>query len=111
MKLRRKPDYEAESIRVTANKIDKPEYVPKSKTHGGNRTTAKGDIKIVVNSQHPGQESESRPKPGTVLHGDDDVIIEARSIIKGRNRDSERKEIAVARQRVEIFGKLRRLLR
>ena len=32
----RKPDYEAESIRVKAKSIKGPEYFPRSKVHGGN---------------------------------------------------------------------------
>ncbi len=110
MKGRRKPDHEAESIVVKANRITDHGYFHRSNTHGGNRMVAEGDVEVEVKKQHPGnRDKEVRPDPGTILTGpgeDTEISIEARRLGK-INRESGR-DIRTASKGVSIFGKLRR---
>lgn len=113
MMPRRKPDHEAESVRVKANEIDDPKPFVRSKTHGGNRSVAKGNIEIRIVKQHPGTgDKEKRPERGAVLEGpgkDSEITIESRRIEKhGRSKDGTGREAATASMGVGIFGRLRR---
>lgn len=110
MKGRRKPDHEAESIVVKANRITNQGYFHRSNTHGGNRMVAKGDVEVEIKKQHPGNRDKGvRPDPGTTLigpGGDTEVTIEARR--PGRINRVPGRDIATASKGVRIFGKLRR---
>lgn len=110
---RRKPDYEAIAVHIEADRIEKPVYVPLRRKHGGSRTVARGDVEITVQKQHPGAKDKGkRPDAGTVLTTqgkDSEVTIEARGIEKkGSVKGNQGREAATARNRVEIFGKMRR---
>lgn len=107
---RRNPDHEAADIEFSADHIAKPGYYPRSKTDGGNRTTAKGNIKVHIRKQHHGSSDRSRrPDSGTILEApgsDSEVEISARRINKPRSKNGQMSSTASGG--VEIFGKLRR---
>ena len=114
MKPRRShPDHEAESFRVKADTIDKPEKIHRNAKHNGNRTVARGHVSIFIKKQksEKGSDSDFRPKAGTELIGEKNqkVIIEAKRIIKQGTEDG--KEVASVSKDGRIFGKLRRLKR
>lgn len=70
MTSRRKPDIEAESVRVKADEIENGGYFHARNTHGGNRMTASGRVKITVTKQHKDSGgTDRRPSPGTVFFG------------------------------------------
>ena len=52
---RRKPDYEADSVEMTADSIKDKGHFHGRKTHGRNRAVAKGDIEVTVPSSIPGR--------------------------------------------------------
>lgn len=110
MRSRRKPDHEAESIVIRADRIDEEGYFPRSNTHGGNRVTAKGDVEIEIRKQHPGaKDKDVRPEPGTILVGkgkETEVTVEARRF--GKIDRASKRQVGTASKRVEIFGKLKR---
>lgn len=65
MTSRRKPDIEAVSVKVKADEVRDEGYFHARNTHGGNRMTASGRVKITVTKQHKdsggyGQTSVSR---------------------------------------------------
>lgn len=95
MTSRYKPDIEAESVRVKADDIENDGYFHARNTHGGNRMTARGKVKITVVKQHKGsRDSDKRPSPGTVFSGPDDkepVEIEARGIRVVKKKDTDGK--------------------
>lgn len=107
-----KPDHEAESIRVSAKEVrkEKDSYFPRSKTHGGNHLTAKGDVKIEIRRPIDNSDSDTRPGSGSVLVGSDpdkEVRITARRVDK-KKETKDGREIGTASGGVRIFGKLRR---
>lgn len=115
MTSRRKPDIEAVSVKVKADEVRDEGYFHARNTHGGNRMTASGRVKITVTKQHKDSgDTDRRPSPGTVFSGPDDkepVEIEARGVRVIKKKDADGKETGIASGRVEIFGKLRRLKR
>ena len=111
---RRKPDYEASEVEIKADRIDDPEYVPVKKTDGRNRIKIGGHIEINIRKQHRGtRDEEVRPPAGSTIGGDcDDVTVEARRINKVRpTKDGTGRKSTTASGSVEIFGKLKRLLK
>lgn len=109
---RRKPDYEADSVEMTADSIKDKGHFHGRKTHGRNRAVAKGDIEVTVREQHPGKAADEgrRPLAGTVLEGpgkDAEITVEARRINKVRPAEGGR-ESTTASGGAEIFGRLRR---
>lgn len=66
---RRKPDYEADSVEMTADSIKDKGHFHGRKTHGRNRAVAKGDIEVIVREQHPGKAADEgkRPPAGPLL--------------------------------------------
>lgn len=68
MNTRRKPDLEAVTVKVRADKITDRGYFHARKTHGGNRMAAEGGVEVTVVKQHKGSgKSNKRPAPGTVF--------------------------------------------
>ena len=104
----RKPDYEADSIRVKAKTIEGPKYFPRSKVHGGNWLRAKDDIEVDIRKSLPGKDKDVRPESGTVLEGKNaEIIITGRYAGKDKNK-VDGKEVGTASGGVRIFGRLRR---
>lgn len=104
----RKPDHEADSIRVKADSIKGPEYFPRSKVHGGNWLRAKGDVEVDIRKSLPGKDKEVRPESGTILEGKDtEIVVTGRYVGKDKNK-VDGKEVGSASGGVRIFGRLRR---
>lgn len=111
---RRKPDHEASEVEIKADRIDDPKYVPVKKTDGRNRSVIGGRIEIKIRKQHKGTKNDDvRPPTGSTIGGDqEDVTVEARRINKVRpTKDGTGRKSTTASGSVEIFGKLRRLLK
>ena len=89
---RRNPDFEAAEIEFSADRIEKPKYYPRSKTDGGNRTIAKGNVRIGIRKQHPNSKDKvRRPDSGSILEASEDsseIVISARRINKPRKRNN-----------------------
>ena len=110
MPRRKRPDHEAESVVIKADKIDEPRIMYRNKTHNGNYTNAKGNVSIFINRKHfESKDDDFRPGNGVVLEGDPDqkIRIEAKRIEK-HSKISEGQQTGSASKDVRIFGKLRR---
>ncbi len=107
---RRNPDHEAAEIEFSADHIERPKYYPRSKTDGGNRTIAKGNVKIGIRKQHPNsKDKDRRPDGGSILEASGDsaeIEISARRINKPRKRNN--RDSSTASGGVEIFGRMRK---
>ena len=101
---RRNPDHEAAEIEFSADHIERPKYYPRSKTDGGNRTIAKGNVKIGIRKQHPNSKDKDRRPEAS---GDSaEIEISARRINKPRKRNN--RDSSTASGGVEIFGRMRK---
>lgn len=107
---RRMPDYEADSVSISADRISAPKKIYRNAKHNGNRSTAFGDVRVKINKSHPekGSDRDFRPSAGDVLIGDKNTSVdfEAKRIqLQGHHGG---KVVATASKDVRIFGKLRR---
>lgn len=107
-KPRRKPDYEAQSIEIEAEKINGPSKIRRTGDHHAGRIEAKQSVKVRIREQYPNtNENPKRPPVGSVLDGDK-AIIEARDTNVTKKKRKNEPDKATASRKVEIFGKLRR---
>lgn len=107
---RLKPDHQADSVVVKAAEIYGPEYIPRTKTHGGNVILAKGGVEIVINKGLSGKDRRGRPDTKDILVSDDEdqtVEVSGRYADK-KDKKKDGKEIANVSRNVWIFGRLRR---
>ena len=107
---RGRPDMEAESVEISADRIAKPKKFYRNAKHNGNRAKADGNVRVTVFKEHREKILDEifRPKKGEVFEGDENssVVIEAKRIEK-HTRRGERDSASASRD-VRIFGKLRR---
>lgn len=105
-----KPDHQADSVVVKAAEIDGPEYIPRTKTHGGNVILAKGGVEIVINKGLSGKDRRGRPDTNDVLVSDneDQTVEVSGRFAKKKNKKTDGKEVASVSKNVWIFGRLRR---
>lgn len=109
----RKPDHEADSIKITANevKVEKDSYFPRTATHGGNYLKAKGDVEVEIRRPISDGDSDSRPAFGSVFVGsgsEKEIVVTARRVEKKKGKARNGKEVGTASGNVRIFGALRR---
>lgn len=105
-KRRADPDFYAKSIRISAEKITRPEKFRRSEQHHAGRVVARGKVRLAIQDQYPNSDRNlKRPDQGTILEGEC-ATVEARKITVSRGKD--KRDHATASKGVEIFGKLRR---
>lgn len=107
---RGKPDMEAESVEISADRIGKPKKFYRNAKHNGNRAEADGHVRVTVFKEHREKilDKVFRPGKGEIFEGGEDssVVIEAKRIEKHTRRGG--RDSASASRDVRIFGKLRR---